>query len=106
MKTNLICCILRLKAAFFVFSATCAVKKHQISENSLIRASFQERRGGIGGDRVQSEKLCFSSERHPRPREWRLCRHSQTTDLIGGFFIFAKTHVKIYLVNYCNYKIT
>ena len=35
-------------------------------------AAFQGHRGGIGGDRVQSENLWFSSERHPRPKESRI----------------------------------
>ncbi len=36
----------------FVFSATCAAKKHLVSEKPLNSAVFQENRGGIGGDRV------------------------------------------------------
>ena len=40
-----------------VFSATGASKKHLIGENPLNLADFQEHRGGIGGDRVQSENL-------------------------------------------------
>ena len=41
----------------FVFSATCAAKKHLISEKPLNSAVFQGHWGGIGGDRVQSENL-------------------------------------------------
>ena len=40
----------------FVFSLTCAAEKLLVSENRLING-FQEHRGGIGGDRVQSGNL-------------------------------------------------
>ena len=40
------------------------------------KEGFQEHRGGIGGDRVQSENLWFSSERHSRPRACWLFQHA------------------------------
>ena len=68
----------RLLAAFSrisVFLMTCAAEKLLVSENRLT-SGFQERVGGIGGSRVQSENpLDFRRAAFP-PREGRLCRHS------------------------------
>ena len=44
-------------AAFSVFPLTCAAEKHLVSEKPQNIAVFQGHRGGIGGDRAQSENL-------------------------------------------------
>ncbi len=61
----------------FVFPATGASEKPLVSENRL-QGGFQGCVGGIGGSRVQSENpLDFRRAAFP-PREWLLCRRSQT----------------------------
>ncbi len=83
-------CFFRLLAAFSrisVFLLTCAAEKLLVSENRLT-SGFQERVGGIGGSRVQSENpMDFRRTAFP-PREGRLCRHSQSLPKIGSDFDF------------------
>ncbi len=61
-----------LGAAFCFYADMCGGKTHY-KRKPVKQAGFQEHRGGIGGDGVQSENLRFSSERHSRPR---VCRFS------------------------------
>ena len=79
-----------------VFLLTCAAEKLLVSENRLT-SDFQERVGGIGGSRAQSENpLDFRRAAFP-PREGRLCRHSRALPNPkdrAGLILLLQTHFR------------
>ena len=61
----------------FVFSVTGASKKLLVSENPFIKRIFKSAGVVLAGMECSQKNRRFFCERHSRPREWRLSRHSQ-----------------------------